>query len=107
MLLRKKSNNWKLSLLYILYQSIEYIDLFLYFSPILCQDPKCSSCKMDLDIPCIHFFCEHSFHEQLVWNKRLICNEFYFLLFSCASAVESTTSAEIIYECPLCSGDNR
>ena len=38
----------------------------IYSSPILCQDPKCSACKMDLDIPCIHFFCEHSFHEQLV-----------------------------------------
>ncbi|CAF1239961.1 unnamed protein product [Adineta steineri] len=57
--------------------------------PILCQDPKCSACKMDLDIPCIHFFCEHSFHEH------------------CAYAVESATSSEITYECPLCSGDNR
>ncbi|CAF1519724.1 unnamed protein product [Rotaria sp. Silwood1] len=56
--------------------------------PILCQDPKCSACKMDLDLPCIHFFCEHSFHEH------------------CAYAIESPTS-EIIYECPLCSGDNR
>ena len=38
-----------------------------FFSrPILCQDSKCSACKMDLDIPCIHFFCEHSFHEQSV-----------------------------------------
>ncbi|CAM4872645.1 unnamed protein product [Rotaria socialis] len=58
--------------------------------PILCQDPKCSACKMDLDIPCIHFFCEHSFHEH------------------CAFAVEPTSSStEITYECPLCSGDNR
>ncbi|CAF5200608.1 unnamed protein product, partial [Rotaria magnacalcarata] len=59
-----------------------------FYIPILCQDPKCSACKMDLDIPCIHFFCEHSFHEH------------------CAFAVEST-STEITYECPLCSGDNR
>ncbi|CAF1214156.1 unnamed protein product [Adineta ricciae] len=57
--------------------------------PITFQDPKCSSCKMDLDIPCVHFFCEHSFHEH------------------CAYAVESANSAEITYECPLCSGDNR
>ncbi|UJR32086.1 hypothetical protein I4U23_019554 [Adineta vaga] len=57
--------------------------------PILCQDPKCSACKMDLDIPCVHFFCEHSFHEH------------------CAYAVESPNSTEITYECPLCSGDNR
>ncbi|EDV22408.1 uncharacterized protein TRIADDRAFT_28801, partial [Trichoplax adhaerens] len=48
------------------------------------QASKCNGCGKDLDLPAIHFLCEHSFH--------LMCYESY-------------TDAES--ECPLCSPDYR
>lgn len=54
-------------------------------SPKVFQASKCSGCNHPLELPSVHFLCDHSYHQQ--------CFESY--------------SAENDSECPLCLNENR
>lgn len=35
-------------------------------STIIFQSSRCSACNQDLELPSVHFMCQHSYHQQLV-----------------------------------------
>ncbi len=45
--------------------SVKYVSfVVLYGSPRVFQATRCTACSNPLDVPIIHFFCKHSFHQR-------------------------------------------
>lgn len=42
-----------------------YINIECYiFSAVVFQGLRCSACNNQLELPSIHFMCQHSYHQQ-------------------------------------------
>lgn len=42
--------------------------------PFIIQNNKCSSCKMKLDFPIVHFKCKHSYHQRCLTENKFLAS---------------------------------
>lgn len=62
--------------------------------PFVIQNNKCSSCKMKLDFPIVHFKCKHSYHQRCLDENKFISST------ADLDGLDVTTRC-----CPLCIND--
>lgn len=41
-------------------------------STIIFQGSRCSACHHQLELPSVHFMCQHSYHQQLVFCRNIL-----------------------------------
>lgn len=46
--------------------NIQFKNWHLFFSAVVFQGLRCSACNNQLELPSVHFMCQHSYHQQLV-----------------------------------------
>jgi len=54
-----------------IYVKCNLVSFVVTFSAKIFQASKCSVCSHPLDVPSVHFLCQHSYHQQWVRHRAL------------------------------------